>query len=93
MPTSEHTAQRAASDSPLGIIERNVQDRAKTMTLDVAGPDGDQQLRTLINTEIDQWQDDHKRGIRTYPLLDPTAIAERAFRNIARYGPLTPLLG
>ena len=81
-----------ASDSPLGLIERNVQDRAKSMALDVAGPGGDEQLRTLINTEIDRWQDDHKRGIRTYPLLDPAVIAERAFRNIARYGPLTPLL-
>lgn len=79
--------------SPIELIERAVQDRAKATALDLAGPDGEAHLRRLIDDEIGRWQDDHKRGTRTHALVDPAAVAERAFRNIARYGPLTPLLG
>ena len=78
--------------SPLEQIERAVQDRAKAIALDLGGPDGEAQLRHLIDDEILRWQDDHKRGSRPHALVDPSTVAERAFRNIARYGPLTPLL-
>lgn len=80
-------------DSPLALIERAVQDRAKTVALDMSGPDGEDRLRRLIDEEIHRWQDDHKRGDRPHALLDPVSLADRAFRNIARYGPLTALLG
>ena len=78
--------------SPLQLIERTVQDRAKEASLDLADPDGDRRLRDLIDAEIERWQDDHRRGVRPYALVAPTALAARAYRNIAQYGPLTPLL-
>ena len=78
--------------SPVEQIERAVQDHAKAIALDVTGPDGTTRLRHLIDDEIARWQDDHKRGRRAHALVDPASIAERAFRNIARHGPLTPLL-
>ncbi|MPZ89908.1 MAG: hypothetical protein GEU81_18040, partial [Nitriliruptorales bacterium] len=33
-----------------------------------------------------------KRGMRPFDLADPGSVAERAFRNLAGYGPLEPLL-
>src|SRR5207248_11251314 len=38
------------------------------------------------------WSADYKRGLRSFDLADPELVAERAFRNLAGYGPLTPLL-
>ena len=78
--------------SPLALIERAVQDHAKAIALDVSGPEGERGLRRLIDEEVLRWQNDHKRGLRPFALVDPEAIGERVFRNLARYGPLTELL-
>ena len=78
--------------SPLTLIERNVQDRAKRASLELDRPDGEAALRRMIDGEISQWQDDHRRGQRAVALSHPEQVAERTFRNIARYGPLTTLL-
>jgi pilus assembly protein CpaF len=77
---------------PLAEIERAVQDKAKQISLELTAPGGERRLRELIDTEIAAWADDHRRGQRAIPLADPVAVAERAFRNLARYGPLTSLL-
>jgi pilus assembly protein CpaF len=78
--------------SPLVEIEHAVQERAKQVALELAAPGGDVLLRALIDDELGRWADDFRRGRRAFDIADPLAVAERAFRNIARYGPLTPLL-
>ena len=78
--------------SPLAEIERNVQLRAKDRNVDVAGGDGIGILRHLIDDEITAWSEQFKRGLRSYDLADPGLVADRAFRNLAGYGPLAPLL-
>src|SRR5690606_41221445 len=55
-------------------------------------PGGEAQLRALIVDEVDRWNDDHRRGRRAFALADPDVVVERAFRNLARYGPLSSLL-
>jgi pilus assembly protein CpaF len=79
--------------SPLVEIEQIVLERAKKAQLDLVGDEAEEQLRTLIADEIAQWSMDHKHGLRPYDLLAPELVADRAFRNLARYGPLTSLLG
>ena len=78
--------------SPLEIIEHAVQERAKDISLQMGGADGDEKLRALIAEEVDRWSVDHRHGLRAYDLAEPTIVAERAFRNLAGYGPLDPLL-
>ena len=78
--------------SPLQEIERSVQLRANALALDVDSPDGESRLLDLIHDAVVQWSDDHSRGHRPYELPDPDGVTERAFRNLARYGPLTELL-
>jgi pilus assembly protein CpaF len=78
--------------SPLAEIERAVQDRAKALALEVSAPGGEAALRALVEDEVVRWGDDHRRGRRAFDLADPDVVVERAFRNLARYGPLTPLL-
>jgi len=78
--------------SPLQQIERRVQHRAKEISLDMAGAHGKEKLRALIDDEVDAWSADHKRGLRDYDLAEPDLVAERAYRNLAGYGPLEPLL-
>jgi hypothetical protein len=51
-----------------------------------------QKLRGLITDEVAAWSDAYKRGLRAYDLADPDTVAERAYRNLAGYGPLEPLL-
>jgi pilus assembly protein CpaF len=53
--------------------------------------DGDR-LWALIEEEVARWSEDYKRGSRAFDLADPAVVAERAFRNLAGYGPLEPLL-
>ena len=77
---------------PLAEIERAVQEQAKRISLEVSAPDGERRLRQLIDDEVTRWADEHRRGHRAFALPDPAAVAERAFRNLARYGPLTSLL-
>ncbi len=81
-----------AAASPLVEIERAVQERAKDISLEMAAPGGEAKLRALIADEVARWNDDHRRGRRAFALPDPDLVVERAFRNLARYGPLTPLL-
>jgi pilus assembly protein CpaF len=78
--------------SPLAEIERRVQERAKAVALDMSVADGPDALRRLVDDEVARWADDHARGLRPFALADPALVAERAFRNLAQYGPLTPLL-
>ena len=77
--------------SPLEVIERTVQARAKDQDLDV-GSAGAAALRVLVAEAVAQWSSDYQRGIRDYPLGDPALIADRALRNLIGYGPLEPLL-
>jgi pilus assembly protein CpaF len=88
--TSSSLADRWSS--PLEQIERAVQERAKGISLDMAGPDGLDKLGALIHDEVSRWSDDFKRGKRDFDLADPDRLADRAFRNLAGYGPLEPLL-
>ncbi|HYX44979.1 MAG TPA: ATPase, T2SS/T4P/T4SS family [Acidimicrobiales bacterium] len=83
---------RGREQSPLQEIERRVQQRAKEISLDMAGSDGTAKLRALIDDEVDAWTADYKRGLRDFDLSDPEAVAERAYRNVAGYGPIEPLL-
>jgi pilus assembly protein CpaF len=78
--------------SPLVEIERAVQERAKDISLEMSAPGGEAKLQSLIADEVARWNDDHRRGRRAFELPDPRLVVERAFRNLARYGPLTPLL-
>ena len=78
--------------SPLVEIERSVQERAKALALDMARPAGRSALRTLLDEEVLTWSADVKRGVRSYDLADPAGVTERAWRNLAGYGPLEPLL-
>jgi pilus assembly protein CpaF len=78
--------------SPLAEIERTVQQRAKDIALEMSAPGGEERLRSLIDAEVARWGDDHRRGRRAFDLADPAAVSERAFHNLARYGPLTGLL-
>jgi pilus assembly protein CpaF len=80
------------SPSPLAEIERAVQERAKDISLEMPAPGGEAKLRALIEAEVERWSDDFRRGRRAFDLADPALVVERAFRNLARYGPLTPLL-
>jgi pilus assembly protein CpaF len=81
-----------SSTSPLEEIERAVQARAKDISLDMASPDGATKLRALIDDEVDRWRADYTRGRREVDLPDPGLVAERAWRNLAGYGPLQALL-
>jgi pilus assembly protein CpaF len=76
---------------PLEQIERTVQERAKDISLEMSGP-GKDKLRALIADEVARWSLDHRRGLHPYDLSDPDLVAERAYRNLAGYGPLEPLL-
>ena len=78
--------------SPLAEVERAVQERAKVLAIDMDGGDGPLRLRTLIDEEVGRWTDDFKRGRRDHDIADPELFAERAWRNLTRYGPLTELL-
>jgi pilus assembly protein CpaF len=76
---------------PLEQIERSVQERAKDISLEMSG-EGREKLRALIEEEVARWSRDHQRGLRPYDLSEPDRVVERAYRNLAGYGPLEPLL-
>ena len=80
------------STSPLQEVERRVQLRAKEIALDMADEKGRAELRALIDDEVARWAVDFKRGLRAFDLVDPDAVSERAYRNLAGYGPLEALL-
>ena len=78
--------------SPLLEVERAVQERAKAVSLDMAAPEAATRLRSLVDEEVARWCDDYKRGLRAVDIADTIVVAERAYRNVAGYGPLEPLL-
>lgn len=78
--------------APLPAIERRAQQVAKTIGLDPSVPGGRDELAAIIQREIEQWRSDHLRGLRVRDIDDPQALAARALRNLAGYGPLDPLL-
>jgi pilus assembly protein CpaF len=78
--------------NPLLEIEQAVQSRAKDISLDMNTSDGEGKLRSLIDEEVARWSLDFKRGLRGFDLADPDLVAGRVHRNLAQYGPLTPLL-
>lgn len=78
--------------APLHEIEREVQEQAKDLALDLADATGARGLRRLIHQQIGEWNEQHKRGVRPFELTDVDRLEERAFRNLAGYGPLTELL-
>ncbi len=82
----------AEAFSPLVEIERAVQSRAKDISLEMGSDDGDSKLLALIEEEVARWSADFRRGLRAYDLADPELVVERAYRNLAGYGPLAPLL-
>lgn len=82
----------STATSPLQQVELEVQARAALARVDVDAPDGEALLRRLIAEVIDERVDAHRRGRRDDAVPDPDGLAERAFRNLARYGPLTDLL-
>ncbi len=86
---SAHTT--VSEGSPLVEIEMLVQDRAKDMQLDLDAS-GLLTLRRLIDAEIQNWTIEFQRGTRTQNITDAEALAERAMRNLAGYGPLDALL-
>ncbi|HYD09318.1 MAG TPA: ATPase, T2SS/T4P/T4SS family [Acidimicrobiales bacterium] len=78
--------------NPLAEIEREVQARAKDRNLDLRDDAGHVALRRLVEEAIASWRSDYVRGRRPIDLADPVVVADRAFRNLAGYGPLEPLL-
>lgn len=86
------TSPGGPAASPLAEIERRVQARAAAIQLDMNATDAADLLRRLIAEEIERWNLDHKRGLQANALADPDALAERALRNLAGYGPLEDLL-
>ncbi len=78
--------------SPMQFIEQQVQASAASLALDMDAPASAATLRRLVDDEIEQWNLDHRRGLRSFELFDPEAMAERAMRNLVGYGPLQHLL-
>ena len=78
--------------SPLELVEQAVLARAKHSALDVSSDEGARRMRSFIDDEIEQWNLDHRRGLRAFDLSDPELVSERAYRNLTGYGPLGPLL-
>jgi pilus assembly protein CpaF len=78
--------------SPLELVEQCVLARAKHGAIDVSSIDGTNRMKVLIDEAIEQWNLDHRRGLRPFELTDSELIAERALRNLTGYGPLGPLL-
>jgi len=79
-------------ETPLQEIERVVQQRAKTGSLDLADKSAAELLSSLVSEEIQTWNDDYLHGKRQFPIDDSVAVSERAMRNLTGYGPLAPLL-
>ena len=81
---------RELGPSPLAEIERRVQERTKHLfASDVSA----ELLRSMVDDEVERWNDDFRRGLRSVALADPTSVVDRAIRNLTAYGPLSPLLG
>ncbi len=66
---------------PLAHIEAPVQAGAEDLALDVAGPEGGQRLRALIDDEVERWRADHRRGLH---VVDPDGVADRGLPEPGR---------
>ena len=86
------TAVEPDEVTPLQLIERAVLERAKEIRLDLDDQAARVRLRDLVDEEVARWSTDYRRGLRPHDLADPDLIVERAYRNLAGYGPLEPLL-
>jgi pilus assembly protein CpaF len=80
------------NESPLAEIEQAVQGRAKDRALDVDSDAGRRALRDLVDDAIAAWSSEYRRGLRPFDLVNAELVADRAYRNLAGYGPLEPLL-
>ncbi len=69
------------ASSPLAEIEHRVQQRAKDGALDLDDTAAHHALTAFVAEEIESWNDDHRRGIRSHALSDPDAIVARAMRT------------
>lgn len=78
--------------TPLQEIEQLVQDKARQISVNLNSGTAKQALKKLVDSEIDQWNNDFRRGIRPFQIADSNLLAERAMRNLTGYGPLAPLL-
>ena len=78
--------------SPLRQIEQAVQERAKLLSLDMAGAGAAEAMRFLVHEALDEWHAEFQRGRREVDVAEPEVAAERAVRNLTGYGPLQPLL-
>ncbi|MGE3621158.1 MAG: CpaF family protein [Acidimicrobiia bacterium] len=81
------------TSSPQEAIEAAVRQRAKDISLQMGSDEGLPKLRALIEDEAARWSLDFRRGRHEHDLASPEVVVERAFRNLAGYGPLTDLLG
>lgn len=91
-PSDASSQPTEAGDNPLAQIESAVLHRAKELTLEVGSQRDDDRLRGLVDDEVEKWNDQHRRGRRPHALASPELVADRAYRNLAGYGPLEPLL-
>ncbi len=78
--------------SPLREIEHRVQERAKQLSVSLHNPNGAALIRRFVEEEVSAWVAEHESGLFSTSIADPPALAERAWRNVAGYGPLHPLL-
>ena len=59
--------------SPLAEIERRVQERAKRLDVHEETTEG---LRALLEDEVERWNVDFQRGLRTVPVADPETVVD-----------------
>lgn len=78
--------------SPLREIELAAQARAKSESLDMESVGAGDRLRQLLTEEVENWRTEYRRGRRQVDIADPAVAAERAYRNLAGYGPIESLL-
>lgn len=90
--TSIGTSARTTALSPLEEIEGIVRQRAKASAIDIDSPDGSTRIMALIREVVSDWSEERTRSGDIHHVSDLDGLTVRAFRNVARYGPLTELL-
>lgn len=78
--------------SPLREVELAAQARAKSESLDMESAGAGNRLRQLLTEEVETWRSEYRRGRREVDIADPAVAVERAYRNLAGYGPIESLL-
>ena len=88
MSTISDSDLRSPLDRTAGAVE------GQRPGLDVDTADGRSRLAGADQQRtVEDWADDHARGVRPCDgLPGPPGVVDRAFRNLACYGPLTDLL-